>query len=134
MTRREARISQMDVLKYFICKLNCKEIEVGPSKQLPLLSMRSKAQAAKFSLVGVCFLPRVPLGWDAVVRGVATRLHGWNQDISLSFSLILSPCPALRCTHHRNVHTTLLSNLSPKFTSSWLFHGQHTFSGMAIVW
>lgn len=71
MTRTEARTSQMDVLKYFICKLNCKENEVGPSKhpskQLPLPSMRSEAQALKWRLVGVCFLPNVPLGWEAVV-------------------------------------------------------------------
>lgn len=73
MTRREARISQMDVLKYFICKLNCKENEVGPSKQLPLPSRRSKAHADKFRVVGVCFLPRVLLGWDAVVWGVAAH-------------------------------------------------------------
>lgn len=95
MTRREARISQMDILKYFICKLNCKENEVGPSKQLPLPSMRSKAQAGKFRLVGVCFLPRVTLGWDAVVWGV---LHVCIAGIKTSLSLFLSPSPVLLCT------------------------------------
>lgn len=68
-----AGVPWIDVFKCVICKLNSKEDGVGS----PLTST-VKGEAGKVRLFGVCFLPWVPLGWDAVVCFVATVLHSWN--------------------------------------------------------
>lgn len=97
--------------------------------------MRFKAEAGKFRLFGVCFLPCVPLGWDAVVCSVAALLHSWNPGLFLSFSLSL----CLSCTHghmcmyYTNTHPTLLPNLLQKGLFTWLLDRHVSRTGYSLV-
>lgn len=99
--------------------------------QLPQAGVKSKGEAGKFRLFGVCFLPPVPLRWDAVLWFVATVLHSWNQDLFLSLPLL----HACAYVHARtNTHTALSPNLLQKGLFIRLLHRRHSFLGAAMVW
>lgn len=91
----------------------------------------ARVEAGRFRLLAaMCFLSCVPLGWDAVVCGMATLAHSWNLDFPLCLFLSCTHVPM--CIHHIATHSAFLPSLLHNGLCSWLLHTGLTFSRLSI--